>query len=301
MESETHRLPERGLYPQGYPGVTARFVELRSRLRVRVVEAGNAGDPAIVFVPGWGCGAWIFHDAIPTVASCGFRAIAIELKGHGLSDKPASPGEYTLDAMSDHLIDVLDALEIRRAGLVGHSMGAAIAGHVADIASQRVASLVLVAPVGFAGVKGMSLFRFITPRFALPVFPLITSRFLIRVMLSVVYGSLRRASSEDIEEFYAPTQTPGATTALRHLLHEFDWNKPYPDLSMPWMTIVGSEDVLSPQSDIARYAGKNHDAGTLVIEGAGHVIFDEAPEVVNAALCEFFTRHRAAYISSQHD
>jgi non-heme chloroperoxidase len=300
VESETPRLPD-GLYPHGYPGVTARFVDLRSQLRVRVVEAGNPQDPAVIFVPGWGCGAWIFHDAIPTLSACGFRAIAVELKGHGFSDKPASPSEYTLDSMSHHLIDVLDALEVERAGLVGHSMGAAIAGHVADIAPERVASLVLVAPVGFAGVKGMPLFRFITPRFALSIFPLLTTRLLVKLMLAVVYGSLRRASSEDIEEFYAPTQTPGATTALRHLLHEFSWNRPFPHLSMPWMTIVGSEDVLSPQADIARYAGKNHGAMSLVIEGAGHVIFDEAPEIVNAALCEFFTEQRAAYISSKHD
>lgn len=301
MESETPRLPDGGLYPQGYPGVTARFVELRSGLRVRIVEAGNADDPPVVFVPGWGCGAWIFHDAVPTLASCGFRAISVELKGHGFSDKPASPSEYTLASMSRHLLDVLDALDIARAGLVGHSMGAAIAGHVADIAADRVASLVLVAPVGFAGVKGMQLFRLITPRFALSIFPLLTTRFLVRAMLSVVYGSLRRASAEDVEEFYAPTQTPGATTALRHLLHEFSWNEPFPELRMVWMTIVGSEDVLSPQSDITRYAGKNHHARTLVIEGAGHVIFDEAPEIVNAALCEFFTEHGEAYISSKDD
>ena len=301
MESETPRLPERGLYPQGYPGVAARFVELRSGLRVRVIEAGSVGDPPIVVVPGWGCGGWIFHDALPTVAACGFRAIAVELKGHGLSDKPTSPADYTLQSMGDHLIEVLDALDLRRTGLVGHSMGAAIAVQAAAVIPDRVSAIVLAAPVGFAGVRGMALFRFLTPAFALSIFPLLATRLLIRGMLAVVYGSLRRPTSEDVEEFYAPTQTPGATTALRHLLHEFEWNRPFPDLSMPFMTIVGSEDILSPQADLARYAGGNRDNASLVIEGAGHVIFDEAPEIVNAALCEFFTVHREAYISNTHD
>jgi pimeloyl-ACP methyl ester carboxylesterase len=266
-----------------------------------VVEAGSDNDPPIVFVPGWGCGAWIFHDALPTVAACGFRAIAIELKGHGLSDKPGSPGEYTLRSMSDHLIEVLDALALRRTGLVGHSMGAAIAVHAADVVPERVTAVVLAAPVGFAGVRGMGLFRFLTPAFALSIFPLLATRFLIRAMLAVVYGSLRRPTSEDVEEFYAPTRTPGATTALRHLLHEFEWNRPFPDLRMPFMIMVGSEDILSPHSDLVRYAGGNYNRRTLVIEAAGHVLFDEAPEIVNAALCEFFTVHREAYISSRHD
>ena len=301
MESETPLLPERGQYPQGYPGVAARFVELRSGLRVRVVEAGSDHDPPIVFVPGWGCGAWIFHDALPTVAACGFRAIAVELKGHGLSDKPASPGDYTLQSMGDHLIDVIDALDLSRTGLVGHSMGAAIAARVADIVPDRVSAVALAAPVGFAGVRGMRLFRFLTPRFALSIFPLLATRLVIRAMLAVVYGSLRRPTSEDVEEFYAPTRTPGATTALRHLLHEFEWNRSFPDLSMPFITMVGSEDILSPQADLARYTGRNHNGRTLVIEGAGHVIFDEAPEIVNAALCEFFTVHGEAYISNRHD
>lgn len=298
VESEARRLPERGHYPQGFPGVAARFIELRSGLHVRVVEAGNASDPAVVFVPGWGCGAWIFHDALPTVAACGFRALAVELKGHGLSDKPTSPGEYTLESMRNHLVDVLDALALTRAGLVGHSMGAAIATEVARVAPERVSALVLAAPVGFAGVRGMHVFRFITPAFALSIFPLLVTRFLVRAMLSVVYGSLRRASLEDIEEFYAPARTPGATTALRHLLHEFTWDSKFPNLSVPWMTILGGEDILSPQSDIVRYAGRDQEARSLVIDGAGHVIFDEAPEIVNAALCEFFTANAPPYISA---
>jgi pimeloyl-ACP methyl ester carboxylesterase len=301
VKSETPRLPERGLYPQGYPGVAARFLELRSGLRVRVIEAGNVDDLPIVFVPGLACGGWIFHDALPTVAACGFRAIAVELKGHGLSDKPTSPAEYTLQSMSDHLIEVFDALGLRRTGLVGHSMGAAIAAHAANVVPERVTTIVLAAPVGFAGVRGMGLVRFLTPAFALSIFPLLATRLLIRGMLAVVYGSLRRPTSEDVEEFHAPTRTPGATTALRHLLHEFEWNGPFPALPMPLMTIVGSEDILSPQADLARYTGGTRDNASLVIEGAGHVLFDEAPEIVNAALCEFFTAHHEAYISNTHD
>ena len=299
MESDTPRLPERGLYPQGFPGVTARFVELRSGLRVRIVEAGDLNAEPVVFVPGWGCGAWIFHDALPSLAACGQRAIAVELKGHGLSDKPLSESEYSVESMRDHLIDVLDALEIDRAGFVGHSMGAAIAAQVVHTLPHRSRGIALVAPVGFAGVKGMGLFRFLTPQFALPIFPFVASRLLIRGLLSVIYGSLRHASAEDIEEFYAPTRTPGATTALRHLLHQFDWRKPFPKLTVPWITIIGSEDILSPESDMPRYAGQHGESRSLVIEGAGHVIFDEAPEIINAALCEFFTGDGGPYISSQ--
>jgi pimeloyl-ACP methyl ester carboxylesterase len=180
-------------------------------------------------------------------------------------------------------------------------MGAAIAAEASRTASGRVSALVLAAPVGFAGVRGMRLFRLLTPAFALSIFPLLARRFLVRGMLSVVYGSLRRPSKEDVEEFFAPIQTRGATTALRHLLHVFDWRRPFPKLSMPWMIIVGGEDILSPPSDLGRYAGRDGLSTSLVIEGAGHVVFDEAPEIVNAAVCEFIIRNPPAYISGQNE
>jgi len=297
MESDSHRLSDRGRYPDGVDGVEARFIPLRTGLRVRVVESGPPTGFPIVLVPGWGCGAWIFHETMLPLAACGFRAIAVELRGHGFSDKPVASDQYTLESMRDHLLDILDALEIQSAGIVGHSMGAAIAVQLAAKSPERVKALALAAPVGFGGVRGMTLFRMLTPTFALPLLSHLVTRTMIRTMLSIVYGSLRRASSEDIEEFYAPVKTAGGIIPLRHLLHELDWNRQYPPIRIPVMTMFGSEDVLSPASDAARY----HPAESLIIQGAGHVLFDEAPDLAGSQLCKFFSAHCAPYISSYDD
>jgi pimeloyl-ACP methyl ester carboxylesterase len=276
--------------------VGERFVVTRSGLKVHVVESGNPQSPPVVFVPGWACNVWIFHDTLEPFAKNGFHAIAVELKGHGQSDKPASPDEYTLESMRDHLLEIIDALGLESCGIVGHSMGAAIVVAAAARCPHRFSKMVMAAPVGFAGVRGMTLFRAITPRFLEPVLPKVASRTLVRLMLSVVYGSLRRASMRDIEEFHAPVKLPGYTTALRNLLHRFDWCAPFPALSMPTLIIVGSEDVLSPAKEVDRYAGDTGQA--VIIEGAGHVLFDEAPDEVNALLAEFFAELRGPYISA---
>jgi pimeloyl-ACP methyl ester carboxylesterase len=264
---------------------------------VRVVESGVGNTRPVVLVPGWGCTAWIFHETLAPLASAGFHAIAVEPKGHGGSDKPPREDEYTVAAMRDHLLEILDALSLDETAIVGHSMGAAIAAELAVVASPRVSALVLAAPVGFAGVRGMWLFRVLTPRFAIPVLKRLATRRLIRIMLSVVYGSLRRASNRDVEEFYEPTRMPGTTRALRHLLHAFEWNARFPKIEVPYMTIFGSEDVLSPAGDASRYGGKR----TVVIDGSGHVLFDEAPVTVNREIVEFFLGRGGPYISSQHD
>src|SRR5215212_7567576 len=106
MGSESCRLPAGELYPKGFDDVAARFITLASGLEVRVVETGSQNDDPVVLVPGWGCDAWIFHDILPHLASSGFHAMAVELKGHGLSDKPDEPREYTSVAMRDHLNEI---------------------------------------------------------------------------------------------------------------------------------------------------------------------------------------------------
>jgi pimeloyl-ACP methyl ester carboxylesterase len=171
-------------------------------------------------------------------------------------------------------------------------MAGSISAAAAHAAPEKILRLVLAAPVGFAGVRGMRFFRLITPGFLEPLLPTLASRTLVRGMLNIVYGSLRRPTTKDVEEFHAPVKLPGYTTAMRNLLHCFNWNASFPTLRIPLLTIVGSEDVLSPASDANRYGDDS-----VIIEGAGHVLFDEAPDKVNALLEEFFAPARETYIT----
>ena len=301
MKVGRRRLAPAEMYPAGEQGVRARMVKLASGLSVRVVEAGDATAAPVLMIPGWGCPAWIYHDNIVQIAEAGFRAIIVELKGHGLSDKPADPGEYTLSSMRDHVIDVMDALELNDVAIVGHSMGAAIAGDVAAKSQDRVSAIAFVAPVGFAGVTGMTLFRVLTPKFAIPVLPYLASRTLIRGMLGVVYGSLRGASEQDVNEFWAQTQFPGFTRALRHLLHRFTWKSPLQRFPAPLLVIVGTEDLLSRPDDLSLFSEREGATRSVVIGRAGHVILDESPTLVNRALVDFFkSAHADRYISPQN-
>jgi non-heme chloroperoxidase len=278
------------MYPAGVPDVKARFVRLASGLTIRVVESGSTNALPIVLVPGWACTAWIYHETLPALASAGFRAIAVELKGHGLSDKPLDESGYTVEAMRDHLIEIFNALSLPVAGLVGHSMGASIAAHAAATIPDRISGLVLAAPVGFAGVRGMTIFRALTPMAVVAILPKLATRFVVKTMLHVVYGDRRGPDARDVEEFRAPARFPEFTRALRHLLHAFDWNRSFPKLAVPHLVIAGTKDHLSSARDASRYS----DRPPVVIEGAGHVLFSEAPEIVNAALVSFF-RSPAGY------
>lgn len=282
------RLPAAEMFPAGAPDLRTRYLDLPSGLRVRVVEAGEKTAPAILLIHGWGCSTWIFHDTIAPLADAGFHAIAFDLKGHGLSDKPYERNHYTTAALRDHVIEVIDTLGIDKLRLVGHSMGGALAGHVAAKIPDRIESVALVAPVGFAGVRALPFFKLITSRMIAPLLPSLARRWIVKTMLGLVYGHMRPVSEKDVDEFWAPTQFPMFSRALREILHHFNWSEPFPELRMPWMTIVGELDRLSLARDAARYEGRGGSAPTLVIPKVGHVVLDEDPEVVNGALMSFF-------------
>src|ERR1700741_3749821 len=95
------------MFPAGEPAYRVSFARLESGIKIRVVERGEPAAPPIVLVHGWGCSAYVFRYNMPALADAGFRAIAFDLKGHGLSDKPQGAAEYTIDALVEHLRQVL--------------------------------------------------------------------------------------------------------------------------------------------------------------------------------------------------
>ncbi|WP_377888070.1 2-succinyl-6-hydroxy-2,4-cyclohexadiene-1-carboxylate synthase [Alkalihalobacillus sp. R86527] len=72
-----------------------------------------------------------------------YRCIAVDLIGHGKSSKPELPACYTMEAMSRYLKDILDQLNVKKANLVGYSMGGRFALSFAVQYPTYVKSLIL--------------------------------------------------------------------------------------------------------------------------------------------------------------
>lgn len=73
----------------------------------------------------------------------GYRAVALDLRGHGQSDKPHDAAAYARDAMVGDVLALMDHLELGRVDLLGYSMGSHISLRVALKAPDRVANLIL--------------------------------------------------------------------------------------------------------------------------------------------------------------
>jgi pimeloyl-ACP methyl ester carboxylesterase len=109
-------------------------------------EAGPADGPVVVLLHGLASDADTWDKAIGPLAGHGLRVLAVDLIGHGESDKPAS--EYLLTDFVDSLAAFLDVVGVHSATLCGHSFGGAIAMMFGTRHPERVERVVLVSAGG---------------------------------------------------------------------------------------------------------------------------------------------------------
>jgi len=125
----------------GMPEQT-RFLELHGH-RMALTDVGSG--PPILLVHGMMSARTTWADQWDRLAA-DHRVVAPDLFGHGESDKPL--GDYSLGAHAASLRDLLDALDVPSATVVGHSLGGGIAMQLAYLFPERVDRLVLVSSGG---------------------------------------------------------------------------------------------------------------------------------------------------------
>jgi len=133
-------------------GETSPVVEVRRNCaearghRVSYQEAGPDDGPVVVLLHGLASDSDTWDRAIGPLAEQGLRVIAVDLIGHGRSDKPVT--EYGLDDFAASLNAFFDAVGITGATIAGHSLGGAIAIHFGYHYPHHVRRLVLVSAGG---------------------------------------------------------------------------------------------------------------------------------------------------------
>lgn len=261
--------------------------------RVRVVEAGPPTGPAVLLVHGWGCSAFAWRHVLPALAEAGHRAVAFDVRGHGLSDKPDEEGSYTTASLTAHVEAVRDGLGIARHAVVGHSMGGVLARELMFRDPQRLTHAVLVSPAGFGRIRRREMGRLFSPNFVTPVIPLVVTRAAVERSMRHTYGPNGAPSPREVEDYWAPSQFAAFLRASRHLLHVFDWTPPDPGAWRnrelpPMLAILGAhERLLDAEATEVYLAAHVHRARVEVVEGGGHAVQEDSPSIVNPMITEF--------------
>ena len=98
---------------------------------------------------------WIETGWVETLTRAGYRAITLDNRGHGDSDKPTDPELYYPSLMAEDAVKLLDHLGIERAVILGYSMGARISAFMAYAHEDRVACAIF-GGMGMNLINGLS-------------------------------------------------------------------------------------------------------------------------------------------------
>jgi pimeloyl-ACP methyl ester carboxylesterase len=277
------------VFPAGSTDITQRRLTLSTGVTLRVVEGGPADGPPVLMLPGWGGPAWMYRHAFGELMPKGYRLIVAELRGFGLSDKPTSREQYTLERYCADLHALIPALGYERVALVGQSMGGAIALRYSLRNPARVSKLVLINPAGLVPMRFLALLRVLPPSVMGLIGRRAVPRFVVELVLRVLaYGDPAKVRSEDIDEYWAPTQLDGYVYAARAALSEFEWDPVSDDLAqslaVPCMVMIGRRDRLirNDEASAKRLAG-----ATVCWLPGGHCGHEEAPHEAYGAMTEF--------------
>jgi long-chain acyl-CoA synthetase len=241
-----------------------REVRLPGEPLVRLSAIDIAPDRplrTLVFVHGFGGNARQWRHQLAHFCSDS-RVIALDLRGHGLSDRPR--GDYSMPRLVDDVCGALDVLGVQdRAILAGHSFGGAIATEFAAAHAERLERLVLIAAAGE--------YRLAPSHRAALGLPL--------AVLNLAYAAWAR-------RFISAAPHAMKAMYLQALRPWNGWDL-FGRISVPTLVIRGTRDrVLDPKvfEEVAR---RIPDAEDVDMGASAHMVMLERSQAVNRAIERF--------------
>jgi 3-oxoadipate enol-lactonase len=252
-------------------------------MRTHHIVEGAADAPAVLLVHPLGVTLRLW-DAAAARLRARFRVVRYDVRGHGGSESP--PGPYTLEQMADDARELLDALGVRRAHVVGMSMGGCIAMRLALAAPDRVRSLVLCDTTACygAGMAGMW-----EDRIRVAETAGITRELVDRTMaiwFSADFRARRRDVVEGLAALLAATDPHGYVASIR-AIGWADQRDAIRAITAPTLVVVGEHDPGTPVAMAREIHERIAGSRLLVLPGAMHCSPVEASAAFEQALLEF--------------
>lgn len=254
LERRIHEA-ESDLFAAAGADVDEFFVELgQTGLRVRVLAHGRGA--AVVLLHGVSESAAIWASLFPELR--GFRLLAVDLPGHGLSDPVAFRRGRVREHARALIDDILDALGLDEVPVIGHSLGGMFALWHMAAGSGRICEMAAIGEpaVALPGVRVRMPLSLLTVRgLAVAVLRSPSPHRVYRRLLARGLGSAEAAAAPDslIEALRLPARRPQNARTVASLMHAIDrFRRPRPDsiltsaelaaITTPAIFILGSDD-----------------------------------------------------------
>jgi pimeloyl-ACP methyl ester carboxylesterase len=193
-------------------------------VEIAFIDLAPTGDAprneTVVLVHGFGSSHavnWVNTQWTKTLAHAGYRVVALDNRGHGESEKLYDPAAYSSQIMAEDVRRLMDHLDIARAAVMGYSMGARIAAHLALAHPRRVNAL-LIGGLGIHLVEGVGLPLGIADAMEAPSLDELTdpmqrmfrafaeaTKSDLRALAACIRGSRQTLSAEEVGRIAVPT------------------------------------------------------------------------------------------------
>jgi pimeloyl-ACP methyl ester carboxylesterase len=265
------------------------------------VERFGHGGTAVILIHGFGTSSFLWRNVAPSITEAGHTAYAIDLFGHGESDRPAD-ADFGISAQSEYLDAAMTALRVARGIVVGVDIGGDVALRLAATRPERVEKLVLVNTPAFDELPARDItqmqrstakFAFRTTRGVLGAAPLIEG---------VLKGSVADPETHMPVKLIARYLAPFAgRDGVNHLLtlassitaddlEDVDLTT----IHVPALVIWGEQDPWTDTKMADRLVNALPDGRLVRLPGIGRLVPEETPERMNSLLLEFMKRRAVA-------
>jgi 3-oxoadipate enol-lactonase len=250
-------------------------------------ECSGTGEP-LLLIAGFGCDHAIWTLVAAELAAS-YRVYLFDNRGLGQStgaDSVASIHQMAGDAAA-----LMEALDLGRVHLAGHSMGGMIAQELALMHPNWVRSLVLLSSCSHQDNRGKAIIR---SWGELP--SLLDIETSTRLILPWIYTEAFYADPVLIENLIAvilanpAPPDPKVLKCQAKAIMDFDSSERLAGIRCPTLVIVGEQDILLPPSAAGQLARGILSAELLVLEGTGHGLLVETPQRVAQAMQDFLSR-----------
>jgi pimeloyl-ACP methyl ester carboxylesterase len=260
-------------------------------VRLHYLDWGEPGQPPVLLLHGGSAHARWWDFVVPLLAGR-YRCVALDMRGHGDSGRPASR-DYHLETHAADVAATIAALELRDVALVAHSFGAFVAMVYAPRAADRLAALVLVdsrARLSERSARFLEALRKLPhPRYA--SIEEATRRFRLlpgahcaepEVLAHVIrHGLIQDGDGTWTLKFdrRAMAGTPAQ-----------DFSPALAALRCPLLAIRGERSQIVSAAGLAEFRAVNPRAATAEIAGAHHHVMLDRPAALAAVIGDFLDR-----------
>lgn len=284
-------------------GFTSAVYDLPT-LRVHAAVAGPTDGPLVILLHGFPECAYSWRHQIGPLAQAGFRVVAPDQRGYGMTDKQ---GPYDLDTLVDDIVQLIQANGHAKAHIAGHDWGAAVAWHLVDTHPDYVRRLAIlnvphpqdIQRVIVRGNWRQALRSWYILFFQLPWLP---ERLLSLNDFRPLRDTLGRSScagtfnQADLDEYAWAWRQPGAIRAM------LGWYRaqvgrvarrqyrpgPWRPIQTPTLILWGDQDVALESSLADLSARRLADGQVVHFPAASHFVHEDEPADVTRRLIEHF-------------